>query len=33
MTRIRVWLDPFSDYRNKGWQGSQSQIAIGSGGF
>lgn len=33
MTRIRVWLDPFSDYRNKGWQGAQSQIAIGSGGF
>ncbi len=33
MTRIRVWLDPFSDYRGKGWQGAQSQIAIGSGGF
>ena len=33
MTRIRVWLDPFLDYRGKGWQGAQSQIAIGSGGL
>ncbi len=33
MTRIRVWLDPFIDYRGKGWQGAQSQIAIGSGGL
>ncbi len=33
MTRIRVWLDPFIDYRGKGWQASQSFIAIGSGGL
>ncbi len=33
MTRIRVWLDPFIDPRDKGWQGVQSQLAIGSGGF
>lgn len=33
MTRIRVWLDPFLGYRGKGWQGAQSQIAIGSGGL
>lgn len=33
MTRIRVWFDPFLDYRGKGWQGAQSQIAIGSGGL
>lgn len=33
MTRIRVWLDPFIDYRGKGWQGAQSFIAIGSGGL
>ena len=31
--RIRVWLDPFSDPLGNGWQGSQSQIAVGSGGF
>ncbi|MFI3227271.1 MAG: putative lipid II flippase FtsW [Clostridia bacterium] len=33
LTRIKVWLDPFSDYLNKGWQGSQSFITIGSGGL
>ncbi len=33
LTRIRVWLDPFIDPQNKGWQGVQSQLAIGSGGF
>jgi len=32
-TRFAVWLDPFSDARGKGWQGSQAQIAVGSGGF
>lgn len=32
-TRIEVWLDPFLDMRDKGFQGSMSQIAIGSGGF
>ncbi len=33
MTRFRVWLDPFIDYLNKGWQACQSFIAIGSGGL
>ncbi len=33
MTRINVWLDPFIDPLGKGWQGVQSQLAIGSGGF
>ena len=33
LTRIKVWFDPFSDMRGKGWQGSQAQIAVGSGGF
>ena len=33
LTRIKVWLDPFSDPRGNGWQGVQSQLAIGSGGF
>lgn len=33
MARVRVWLDPFSDFRGDGWQGSQSLLAIGSGGF
>ena len=33
MTRIKVWLDPFIDPMNKGFQGSQSQITIGSGGL
>ena len=32
-TRINVWLDPFSDKLNDGWQGVQSLLAIGSGGF
>lgn len=32
-TRIRVWLDPFIDMQNKGWQACQSFIAIGSGGI
>ncbi len=31
--RINIWLDPFSDPRGSGWQGVQSQLAIGSGGF
>ncbi|MDO5783474.1 MAG: FtsW/RodA/SpoVE family cell cycle protein [Eubacteriales bacterium] len=30
--RLRVFLDPFSDARGKGWQAVQSLIAIGSGG-
>lgn len=33
MTRVKVWIDPFSDFLNKGWQGSQSFITIGSGGL
>ncbi|MBO4930169.1 MAG: cell division protein FtsW [Clostridia bacterium] len=33
MTRIRVWLDPFIDPMGAGYQGVQSQLAIGSGGF
>lgn len=33
INRIRIWLDPFSDPRGLGWQGVQSQLAIGSGGF
>ena len=33
IARIKVWRDPFSDPLGKGWQGSQSQIAVGSGGF
>ena len=33
LVRLKVWLDPFSDMRGKGWQGAQSQIAVGSGGF
>lgn len=33
MTRIKIWLDPFIDPLDKGWQGVQSQLAIGSGGF
>ncbi len=33
MRRIEIWFDPFSDYLNSGWQGSQSFIAIGSGGL
>ncbi len=33
LVRLKVWLDPFSDMRGKGWQGAQAQIAVGSGGF
>ena len=33
LVRLKVWFDPFSDMRGKGWQGSQAQIAVGSGGF
>lgn len=33
LQRIKIWLDPFSDPRGAGWQGVQSQLAIGSGGF
>ena len=33
MDRIRVWLDPWVDFRNDGWQGAMSAISIGSGGF
>lgn len=32
-TRIEIWLDPFVDMQGDGFQGSMSQIAIGSGGF
>lgn len=32
-TRIQVWLHPFEFFRGKGWQGANSLIAIGSGGF
>lgn len=34
--RIQSWLDPFATaeiFRHDGWQGGNSQIAIGSGGF
>ena len=31
--RIAVWLDPFIDLTDKGWQGANSFVAIGSGGF
>ena len=31
--RFAVWLNPFLDMANDGYQGSMSQIAIGSGGF
>ena len=33
MNRVKIWLDPFSEMLGAGWQGSQSQMAIGSGGF
>ena len=33
LVRLKVWFDPFSDMQGKGWQGSQAQIAVGSGGF
>lgn len=32
-TRFEVWLDPFIDVVDKGFQGAMSQIAIGSGGL
>ena len=34
--RIQSWIDPFATaeiFRSDGWQGGNSQIAIGSGGF
>jgi len=31
--RFRVWLDPFIDVTDEGFQGAMSQIAIGSGGL
>ena len=33
MTRFEVWLHPFENFQGKGWQGGNSLIAIGSGGF
>jgi len=33
MTRIKVWLDPFVDPLNKGFQTIQSLYAVGSGGL
>lgn len=33
MDRVKVWLDPFIDFQGDGWQGAQSFMAIGSGGF
>lgn len=33
MQRIRVWFDPFIDFRDTGWQGAQSLITIASGGL
>lgn len=33
MNRINVWLHPFDFFHQGGWQGSNSMIAIGSGGF
>lgn len=30
--RIAVWIDPFIDFKNKGWQAANSFVAIGSGG-
>ncbi len=32
MARVKVWLDPFSEFRGKGWQGAQALMAVGSGG-
>lgn len=31
--RIAVWINPFIDLKNKGWQGANSFVAIGSGGL
>lgn len=33
MTRIKTWLDPYSDIRGDGYQTVQSLLAVGSGGF
>lgn len=33
MERINMWLDPFADPTNSGWQTTNSLIAIGSGGL
>ncbi|MDY4921349.1 MAG: putative peptidoglycan glycosyltransferase FtsW [Phascolarctobacterium sp.] len=33
LDRLKVWLDPWSDQADKGYQIVQSQIAIGSGGL
>ena len=31
--RVSVWLDPWSDITNRGWQLAQSLFAIGTGGW
>jgi len=31
--RVKVWLDPWSDIADKGWQIAQSLFAIASGGY
>ena len=31
--RVNIWLDPFSDMRDSGFQAAMGQIAIGSGGL
>lgn len=33
MERLTLWLDPFADPTNSGWQTVQSLVAIGSGGI
>lgn len=33
LARIKIWFNPFIDPIGQGWQGVQSFIAIGSGGF
>lgn len=33
MQRLKVWIDPWVDAGNTGYQGVQAQLAIGSGGF
>ena len=32
-SRIAVWINPFLDLRDTGWQGANSFVAIGSGGL